>query len=348
MQPCAASVRGQEAGFIEQAVFLQDSARHNISALGGTSTATVRHKQRAPRQAQTRSSSGGSASTPIVKSGNLEYPTKESAKITLCFLHYGILSVKFGKTAALVERDDWIEACLHAASLARLASKAGKVNDRMKKSYSWSWSEHLSTGTERGAQQFFNIVGVLGYIFGNLFNLDTKNLSERRLRTRITTLPCAYHRLPLELPDSQDCRPDFFVLHRSSFVAKSERESIRTSEYMEKSSILLTIGLSWPERRGDGANSRDQANDDVIVPPSFTPEGYDELLDDVINGKYNPTERVEETDASSKDAQSLTDLSLQLEELLKVLEARDTPNLSDSVSANVKKYDNGTFLDLST
>ncbi|KAG6887639.1 hypothetical protein C0995_013826, partial [Termitomyces sp. Mi166 len=102
--------------------------------------------------------------------------------------------------------------------------------------------------------------------------------------------------------------------------------------------------------KGDGANSRDQANDDVIVPPSFTPEGDDELLDDVINGKYNPTDRVEfeDTDVSSQDAQSLTDLSLQLEELLEVLEAKDTSNLSDPVSADVKKYDNDTFLDLST
>ncbi|KAG6859757.1 hypothetical protein C0995_004419 [Termitomyces sp. Mi166 len=186
--------------------------------------------------------------------------------------------------------------------MARLASKVDKVTDKMKESYSWSWSEHLSTGTERGAQQFLNIVSILGYIYGNLFNLDSKSLSRRRLRTRITTLPRAYDRLLLESesPDGQNCRPDFFALHRSSFVAESEREFSRISEYMEKSSILSTIAHE------DGINSPDPDDDDIIGPLwlSITSEGYDELLDDVCNGTYSGNKGAEDTDASCQEQET--------------------------------------------
>ncbi|KAG6871329.1 hypothetical protein C0995_005992 [Termitomyces sp. Mi166 len=256
-------------------------------------------------------------------------------------------------------RNNWPAACLYAASLARLASKPGKVTKEMKEQYTWSWIERFGTGTERDAEPFFNIVDVLGYIFGNLFNLDPNSLSERRLRSRITTLPCAYNRLPLETPDGQDCRPNFFALHRSAFVAEAERDPIRTEEYQEKSSVLLTIGSLWPQlseiyprifpSRCE-SNSRDPDHDEeeLIGSLSLTPEGYDELLDDVCEGKYTKNKEDEDTDASPEEAESVAILSLRLKELLEALETNDIPNLSDSVSADIRKYDDATYLDLST
>ncbi|KAG6883291.1 hypothetical protein C0992_009161, partial [Termitomyces sp. T32_za158] len=85
-----------------------------------------------------------------------------ASKITLCFLHFGVISVKTGN--AEVNREQWPEACLHAASLAGLASKAGKVTREMEKRYVWSWSAHLNTGTELGAEHFLNLIGFLAYV----------------------------------------------------------------------------------------------------------------------------------------------------------------------------------------
>ncbi|KNZ77649.1 hypothetical protein J132_04684 [Termitomyces sp. J132] len=281
-----------------------------------------------------------------------------ATKITLCFLHHGILSVKCGNKE--VKRDDWLAACLHAASLARLASKVGKVTREMQKRYTWSWSERLNTGTERGAQQFFNIVGVLGFIFGTLFGLDPTGLSERKLRTRITTLPRSYNRLPLESRDSQDCRPDFLALHRTAFVTASERKATREEEYVEKSSILLTISSSWPHLSktypeifpslsriyGAGSHDPDSDEEDEIGPLSFTPEGDDELLSDVCNTEDSANVG-EDTDSSSAEEESIGDLSLRLKNLLETLKAKDTSSRCDSVLADIKQYDNATFLDLS-
>ncbi|KAG6884888.1 hypothetical protein C0992_005654 [Termitomyces sp. T32_za158] len=278
-----------------------------------------------------------------------------AANITLCFLHYGIISVKVDN--AEVKREQWPAACLHAASLARLASKAGKVTQKMEKRYVWAWSAHLNTGTERGAQDFLNLIGFLGYVFGNIFDLDPNNLSERKLRTRITTLPRACSRMPLQSPDSQDCCPDFFALHRSAFV--NERDPTREGEYMEQSSILSTISTFWPKlsekfpwlfpslSQENISNSGDQNDEErAISPLSFTPEGSDELLDDLLHGKYTQAEGDEHTNILSDDKES--DLSTQLENLLKALEV-DAPHhqLPTLLSEDIKEYGKAAWLDLS-
>ena len=171
-----------------------------------------------------------------------------ATKITLCLLYYGIISVRDGKDE--VAPDNWPTACIYAACETRVASKAMKLTPNMpEKSYSWSWSQPLNEGTEKGAQEFINIVGLLGFIFGNLFALDTTGLSKRNLRTRITTLPRHRHPLPLASPDSQDCRPDIITLHRTAFVAASEQDSARREEYLDKESILSTISQAWPQLR---------------------------------------------------------------------------------------------------
>ncbi|KAG6898583.1 hypothetical protein C0993_005860, partial [Termitomyces sp. T159_Od127] len=206
-----------------------------------------------------------------------------AAKLALCFLHYGILSVKIGDKK--VGREDWPAACIHAASMARAApskaSEAGSTTQDMDEQYTWSWSMHLTTGTDRGAQQFLNIVGFLGYILANVFELDPGNMSERRLKTRITTLPKSYSRMPLGSA-GQRCRPGFFALHRTAFVSQSNRDPMRKGEYVEESSILLTISTFWPvlgrklSRIFYPSSQKNVRNEEV--------EGG-ALVDDVTNGK---------------------------------------------------------------
>ncbi|KAG6894398.1 hypothetical protein C0992_006273 [Termitomyces sp. T32_za158] len=95
-------------------------------------------------------------------------------------------------------------------------------------------------------------------------------------------------------------------------------------------------------------NSGDQNDEEELISPlSFTPEGSDELLDDVRHGKYTKTEGDEHKNISSDDNES--DLLAQLEDLLKALE-EDTPHhrLSQSVSRDIKEYGTAEFLDLSS
>ncbi|KAG6897971.1 hypothetical protein C0993_007202 [Termitomyces sp. T159_Od127] len=166
-----------------------------------------------------------------------------AAKLTLCFLHHQILSVTNTSRNQEVKRKDWPAACLHAASLARLASKAGKVTQEMKERYTWSWSKHLSTGTERAQ--------------GNV--------------------------------------------------------------------------------TGSGGQNNEEGLIDSL---SFTPEGHDELLDDVTNGKYNAKEDDEDMNISSEAEDSSDDLLLQLKEILENLKTDSSHRvLSSSVSADVEDYE---------
>ncbi|KAG6892360.1 hypothetical protein C0992_000786, partial [Termitomyces sp. T32_za158] len=96
----------------------------------------------------------------------------------------------------------------------------------------------------------------------------------------------------------------------------------------------------------NGSSSGENDEGGLIGPLSFTPEDFDALLGDVIHGNYTKAEGNEHTNISSDDNES--DLSAQLEYLLKALE-EDTPHrLSQSVSADIKDYGTAEFLDLSS
>ncbi|KAG6879975.1 hypothetical protein C0992_008568 [Termitomyces sp. T32_za158] len=162
--------------------------------------------------------------------------------------------------------------------------------------------------------------------------------------------------MPLESADNQDCRPDFFALHRSAFVTERDPEG----EYMDKSSISLTISAFWPKlseefpwlfpslSQENVSSSGDKNDEETLISPvSFTPEGSDELLDDVIHGRYPKAEGDEHANISSDDQE--TYLSTQLENLLKALEV-DTPRrlLPTLLSEDVKQYGQAACLDLSS
>ncbi|KAG6893713.1 hypothetical protein C0992_008945, partial [Termitomyces sp. T32_za158] len=85
----------------------------------------------------------------------------------------------------------------------------------------------------------------------------------------------------------------------------------------------------------------------LISPLSFTPEGSDELLDDIRHERYTKAEGNELMNISSDANES--GLSAHPEDLLKALE-EDTPRhrLSQSVSADIKDYGTAEFLNLSS
>ncbi|KAG6893186.1 hypothetical protein C0992_010979 [Termitomyces sp. T32_za158] len=127
---------------------------------------------------------------------------------------------------------------------------------------------------------------------------------------------------------------------------------------MKESSILSTISAFWPIlfvnllssfiAQKNVSSSGDQNDEEGLIGPlSFTPEGSDELLDDIRHGKYTKGEGNEHTNISSDDNES--GLLAQLEDLLKALE-EDTSchQLSPSVSADIKDYGSAEFLDLSS
>ncbi|KAG6888755.1 hypothetical protein C0995_006227 [Termitomyces sp. Mi166 len=91
-----------------------------------------------------------------------------------------------------------------------------------------------------------------------------------------------------------------------------------------------------------GSNSRDRDDDEeeLISSLSFASDGYDELLDDVGKGMCTKNKEDEDTDTSSEQAESVADLSSRFKG------TNDTPNLSYSVSADIRKYDDARFLDL--
>ncbi|KAG6883290.1 hypothetical protein C0992_009160, partial [Termitomyces sp. T32_za158] len=100
------------------------------------------------------------------------------------------------------------------------------------------------------------------------------------------------------------------------------------------------------------SSSGDQNDEEGLVGQLlFTPEGSDELLDDIRHGKYTKAEGDEHANISSDDTQSdlSAQLTAQLEDLLKTLEI-DTAHhpLSPSVFADIIDYGIAESLDLSS
>ncbi|KAG5635123.1 hypothetical protein H0H81_012383 [Sphagnurus paluster] len=164
-----------------------------------------------------------------------------SARILLVFLHNGIIRVKNGEEA--LEKTLWPEACAKAAWLARYHSLAFKATAKKLAEfdcYKWEWNVgQLRTGTETGAENFFNGVGLSAYMAAMLF--DHEVLSNRNPTTRFTTLPNQYRALPIPSSDKQDCRPDFLAFPRSVFFREADRDQSRLEDFLPKPSLLKFV-----------------------------------------------------------------------------------------------------------
>ncbi|KAG6882298.1 hypothetical protein C0993_011188, partial [Termitomyces sp. T159_Od127] len=95
------------------------------------------------------------------------------------------------------------------------------------------------------------------------------------------------------------------------------------------------------------SNSGHRNEEEMISPLSFTPEGSDELLDDVIHGKYTGAKGDEDVDISSTEDESRDALSRQLKDLLNALHDISDNGNQALLPVEVKDYSVARFLDLS-
>ncbi|KAF5372383.1 hypothetical protein D9615_009294 [Tricholomella constricta] len=166
-----------------------------------------------------------------------------AARIMLSFLHCKLLTVELSSKE--LTKEEWPQACTDAASWAHAVSSGLKASE-LEKGYAWTWNKkELGTGTELGAEHFFNAIGMGAYLSAGI--TDHAGLQNRTPTSRFTTLPRPHHVLPLQSPDGQDCQPDLVVLPSSAFVSTSERDPTRLKEYQGKPSAVRFIKSNFPE-----------------------------------------------------------------------------------------------------
>ncbi|KAG5639211.1 hypothetical protein H0H81_005690 [Sphagnurus paluster] len=265
-----------------------------------------------------------------------------TARIMLYFLHCGVLTVKKeGKDV------DWPEACTDAASAAVFTSRSSQAGSAELKKYTWQWeAKELATGTECGAENFFNAIGMASFLaIGAIGSADLLNNSTPVTRS---TLPRSHHALPCASPDAQDCRPDILALPRIAFVSKQAREATRIDEYLEKPSVLAFLGARFPNllKPYFPEGYKDSQTDGLVfaVPADTEPGGptedYDELLP-IPEGSLG----VDITHADS--AKSYNELLGHLRILHGRLEREDWSTPPEWLTRAAEAYDVARFLDMS-
>ncbi|KAG5650499.1 hypothetical protein H0H81_012024, partial [Sphagnurus paluster] len=261
-----------------------------------------------------------------------------SASIQLAFLHFGIIVVKVGKN--VLGREKWPEACASAALLARWNSTAESLTKKQLaefQSFSWEWNlAELRTGSEIGAENFFNGVGMLAYVAAALVDPDA--LNNRKPTIRFTTLPRHHHALPIPSSDKQDTRPDFLSFLRSAFFKEAERDETRLDEFLEKPSMLRFLqkcapGLAAPYIAGWSGGSLDGQVFPIL--PEASPD------DDDVAGGPTPSDDDEETGTIF-----YSQLLERLQDLDALLKA-DLPAPPQWVIDVVRDYSEARFLDFS-
>ncbi|KAF5372341.1 hypothetical protein D9615_009305 [Tricholomella constricta] len=166
-----------------------------------------------------------------------------AARIMLSFLHCKLLTVELNSKE--LTKEEWPQACTDAASWAHAVSSGSKTSE-MEKGYAWTWNKkEFGTGTELGAENFFNAVGMAAYLSAGI--TDHAGLQNHTPTSRFTTSPRPHYALPLQPPDGQDCQPDLIVLPSSAFVSFSERDPTRLKEYQGKPSAVRFIKSNFPE-----------------------------------------------------------------------------------------------------
>ncbi|KAF5372344.1 hypothetical protein D9615_009308 [Tricholomella constricta] len=242
-----------------------------------------------------------------------------AARIMLSFLCCGVLTVELN--GANVDRDQWPEACNHAASCASFASKTDSTSET--KDYVWTWAKELGSGTGCNAGDFFNTIGTAAYLAAGM--TDQARLSNRTPTVRFT--PLSWHPLPLYPSNAQGYQPDFIALSSSAFV--SDRDPTRLNEYEERPSALGYIETHFPSL--------------------FEP--YSRLLSAPMalttDSDHSGSGTAQSLSTQPKDAEPDSQLLSNLVELSTQLQMNQLPVPPTWFASTVKRYRESRFLDMS-
>ncbi|KAG6886501.1 hypothetical protein C0995_007351, partial [Termitomyces sp. Mi166 len=192
------------------------------------------------------------------------------AFIALHFLHFSILTIYEPGESEPLERSEWPKACIDALILTENTTHplAGSANIKGDHGYVWKWNHHLDTGSESGAEAFFNVVGIAAYAAAGTTSAAGQ-LDGQKPAVQFITLPRHHYALPLPNPDDhQNCRPDFFALPASTFVSQCP-PGHDSSKFWKKQSPLSVIHTHFSQ----------------LLEP------YHNLTQETLQGKENRRER---------------------------------------------------------